>query len=570
MALPPNCFLICFTREEDKYGLTDLSALKQVGPGVFRVGELLLFAHRYFRRSQSHHNNSNADFLSILGRMSADKSLVVKIAIDPDVVGLAGTWKSFFELQYWWGPKFNDHLPDVTSGVTRHEADERLKFFHGISRTEFWWHNQSDIQTFEAEEVRDTPTLGISSEHYACRYVHSMLEHSGSMPDHLDGAVRIYETEQFLERIDLDIARAGRHADYLKLWRIDGPMAVERWKELLCHFYLDNTLVGEYLGGEDAARVTRSDGSPLRPRELAAYLPRFIEPDEGVYALVSYHARALDSDRPVEIRFNDQSRIGGQVQHYVELGSIDFLKMLSRSHSVVSRPATCKVIAFEDTDINIPLVIHRGADAVALAHRSLNCLRDFVSELVKHGCERFITAEFAVVYADKTVKFSFAACQRDLGVILSRLPAFPDSAGVADWCTRTHGLMRSSFPHAKFQFDQLELVKACGALRAARQPAKINRVFEHDGKGLVVEIPCEEMLAKAIAERKITIAPYYDVKSAVCSRCKSDYLACQCAALFDAEVRIDMRDVDLLGYFWTTRPSGPRAEIMIAEQTESD
>jgi hypothetical protein len=91
-----------------------------------------------------------------------------------------------------------------------------------------------------------------------------------------------------------------------------------------------------------------------------------------------------------------------------------------------------------------------------------------------------------------------------------------------------------------------------------------------DGTGVVAEIPHDEVLTEAIAERKITIAPYYDVKSATCSKCNTDYLACKCTAQFDTEIGIGMRDVELLGYFWTTRPSGQRVELMASAPPEAD
>ena len=107
-----------FSRDSDKYALTDLAALKPVGPGVYEVGGLLLFAHRHFRRSMSTLNNLNAQFLSLLGTCAQSSDLSVKIALDPDMVGLPGTWRPAVELQYWWGPKFKDDLPTIANDFT--------------------------------------------------------------------------------------------------------------------------------------------------------------------------------------------------------------------------------------------------------------------------------------------------------------------------------------------------------------------------------------------------------------------------------------------------------------------
>jgi hypothetical protein len=67
------------------------------------------------------------------------------------MVGLAISYKGPIELEYWWGPKFNEDLSEINFGVTKHSADEDEQLFHGISATEFWWHKQNEIKTYECE-----------------------------------------------------------------------------------------------------------------------------------------------------------------------------------------------------------------------------------------------------------------------------------------------------------------------------------------------------------------------------------------------------------------------------------
>ncbi|MBK9039203.1 MAG: hypothetical protein IPL83_08585 [Bdellovibrionales bacterium] len=52
-----------------------------------------------------------------------------------------------------------------------------------------------------------------------------------------------------IERLDKDISRSGRNTDYSKLWRLDGALDIESWKKAITHYYRDNPLVGDYLGG---------------------------------------------------------------------------------------------------------------------------------------------------------------------------------------------------------------------------------------------------------------------------------------------------------------------------------
>lgn len=49
---------------------------------------------------------------------------------------------------------------------------------------------------------------------WGCRYVHSMINPSTGLPTHLDGAIRIYNDEEILKRIDskTDISKYGKNS----------------------------------------------------------------------------------------------------------------------------------------------------------------------------------------------------------------------------------------------------------------------------------------------------------------------------------------------------------------------
>lgn len=238
--------------ENDKRGLIPLASLKPIGPGVYELENgICAFAHRYMRRSASRWNNLNVPFLERFQRAAQEiDDFDAKIALDPDAIGLADTFRQPIELEYWWGPKFSDNLAEIKTSITRHAATPRERLFHRIERTEFWWYDQNDLRAFECEEVLNGQTLGIEGqEKYVCRYAHSMVDLANNEPHHLDGAVRIYNEEAMLARLELDMAQAGRRSEYVKLWRADGTISVPLWKALVSDYFRDNHLVSEYLGG---------------------------------------------------------------------------------------------------------------------------------------------------------------------------------------------------------------------------------------------------------------------------------------------------------------------------------
>lgn len=145
--------------EEDKAGLVALASLEPLAPGVYRFGELALVAHSYFRRSQAQRNNLNHELLGTLEEVRNVPATSVRIRLDPDLVGLAASYAPPIEHQYWYGPLFSNDIVRIPTGVTRHEASDDQRFYHRISRTEFWWQSRDGEHILEAEEIRDAPTL---------------------------------------------------------------------------------------------------------------------------------------------------------------------------------------------------------------------------------------------------------------------------------------------------------------------------------------------------------------------------------------------------------------------------
>lgn len=130
----------------DKDGLADYRDLagrmKQIQPGVFHDSErdVLLFAHRFFRRSLSHRNKLNTYFLqSFDGVARSNNGLRVRIRLDPDILGHPESAKEIVEMEYWHGPKFSDDISSIPSAVAEYKADGRTREHQGVDRTHIWW-----------------------------------------------------------------------------------------------------------------------------------------------------------------------------------------------------------------------------------------------------------------------------------------------------------------------------------------------------------------------------------------------------------------------------------------------
>lgn len=258
----------------DKDGLTDyrelVKRMKHLQPGLFLDPKrgLVLFAHRFFRRSLSHLNKLNDYFLASFDMTAKENNLNPRLRLDPDLLGHAQTVLDLMEREYWHGPKFSDDIVSVLPGSTEHKASERVRYYEGIDKTHFWWKKpeardqdgtEVAYRTFEVEELIENVSGGLLDERYGCRYAHAEFSPAVSAITHFDGAIRAYPAEAYLERIEKMIDHAGKHSEYTKLFRFDGSMPVQCWKRLLSDFYRGNPLIPEYLGGDDQKFGTEND-----------------------------------------------------------------------------------------------------------------------------------------------------------------------------------------------------------------------------------------------------------------------------------------------------------------------
>ncbi|PZQ57779.1 MAG: hypothetical protein DI570_19605 [Phenylobacterium zucineum] len=309
----------------DKDGLVYVAALRarmsEVLPGVFhdRDRDILLFAHRFFRRSLSHANSLNDYALRAFADVLARHPEVIgRIRLDPDIVGYPGKALPNIELEYWRGPKFNDDIARIPSGVAEHKMEDRDRILSGVDKTQIWWKSpetRSDppganhaYRTFEVEELVENPSAGLGGARFGCRYAHAEYDMGATRISHFDGAIRAYDGEPYLERIEAAIDQAGKHADYTKLFRLDGPLPVADWKRLLCDFFLGNHLIPEYLG---ELPETAAMAEPSAPATGSVEVP-------ALSALLRFEAAASETELAVITQ--GMGFPGDRVAPFVELG----------------------------------------------------------------------------------------------------------------------------------------------------------------------------------------------------------------------------------------------------------
>lgn len=542
---------------QDKDGLIPISRLNQVEPGVFEAGGLLLFAHRFLRRSLSRHNTLNSAFLARFSELPGE--LKPRIALDEDMIGLASTLTGIIELEFWWGPKFDSDLAKIPTGITRHEATDSERLFHGISWTEFWWYELNGRRTFEAEEVVDRPSKGIDRATFGCRFVHSILDGDSELPSHLDGAVRVYDEDRMLTRLDCNIYEAGRHADYHKLWRIDGDVAVESWKEVICHYFRDNHLVGEYFGAAPPSEEEKATVIDLDANPLDLFVPYNLRPGDGLQLHVSFHEKKHEA-LGRSVRVFDVLKRDNHELWFVDTGITEIRKLLARRGEQLAIPPETNRIAFEDMVINLPVVAHTGPDAVALAETTLSVIAELCEHLAARAQDRLLSFSIAVELPDRELLLSCAAHLQDL-LAWFRGGPHPLPRHAADslpWLEHAYARLNELFPGEHPTRLLHGLLQPSGMLVFVRRflmPGTYNVAWDESRQALMIHlaVPKDSPEVPLLQSGELQVASAHLVRRSRCTKCNQSYLECPCCKFVDDGVGQEMEEAPCVAAFWTNR-----------------
>jgi hypothetical protein len=539
-------------KQLDKDGLICMSNLTPVLPGIFRHGEFLVYAHPYLRRSLSRLNGLNVPFLTCL----QEKMPNAKIALDTDMIGLAGTESPHREYAYWWGPQFDNDLSKIPEGVSHFENEHYDRLMSPILHTECGWYIQDDIRTFECEEITDIQNLYHSCDMYGCRYVHSMLDAGTGLPYHLDGAIRAYDDEKMLHRLDVNLKQADRNTVYTKLWRVDQLIPVEIWKELITHYYRDNHLIGEYFGGVDQRQAKNNiDNSETHHPSAEVendFIPANLRPGDGIRLLITLDNLEEDFGK-YDVKFRPHTYTGPQNRYVraIEYESITLRKRLNALGLHVRLPY-CPRLAFNDTAFNFPIMACKSVD---VANNVIAAILDFSKLWNSHNENRVISFGIKVNYSNYAVTYSFIGHIDDI-VKLNldfdySIPAASDE--IVGWAKD----LRTYLDRYNISY----LHPPLGAMLSSNNTLIYKRIFVDillsaisicDDK-CTAEFSVSSEIEQQIFENGITATFALNVKNSICCKCMRPYHQCKCVKFLDPQCTDNLVDFDLIGVFWTNR-----------------
>ena len=230
--------------------LTDFSILGE--PGFSEVGylksntsEYVIMLHPCFRKRYSIFNDFGIILPYLFGYYQENRLPSLKIALDVDRIMLSKDWSSFCRRERYYGPKFTNDIPANKEGQASYLLDERDRLFTNSFRTDFYWKNKKDNSfQLEIEELQDT-RYSVAPEEIFCKYIHTQYNKVESTFEHLDGSIRMYNSDDYLLRTDGNL-RNGDVAKKVKLFRVDGVILFDIWKSIIASYMEHNGTIGEY------------------------------------------------------------------------------------------------------------------------------------------------------------------------------------------------------------------------------------------------------------------------------------------------------------------------------------
>lgn len=399
-----------------------------------------------------------------------------------------------------------------------------------------------------------------------CRYVHSMLNPSTGLPTHLDGAIRLYNEENILERIDKknDISKCGKNSKYIKLWRIDNDFSVSLWKELISSFYRENSLIGQYFGGIDEKYEQIKKESAQRNSIVDRsnkFIPVDLNKGDGLRIFFryspkidisdSYDVRIINKD---EFICNEEKRV-----KILEADSITFFKLLIRKGIKLRMPFTT-MIEFGDTVTNFPTICCGTLETI---YTVLEAIYDLCNAWNKNGDNRLLSVGIMLNEHDEAVQLSFAGHVSDyVSTLKDSLEERKDTFN--DLVERLY-TENNNFGNAGDRPNKFTLIYGDVVCfdRYVVHPKYISGT-RWEGKEEIVELAVSKEEASYLKDNKIICAPIKWVKNSKCTKCGADYLRCKCVKFIDEDVSENHIEYEQIGMTWTNRSAYyPEGELLL-------
>lgn len=461
--LYPKLFL-----KKDKDGLILVNEILALfdykGQGVFadKHSRLAIILHPYFRKSYYILNNYNFSFLEEFFKLQGNKDVRLRVRIDPDDIGYASSQNTALEYEYWYGPTYNDDISNLPSGNTVFKPNPQTEggqtLYNQIERTDFVFNHRDGDSIFEMEEVTDQESIAIGKDKYGCRYLHSIYKDDKEEFDHFDGAIRIYDLDSIIKRIDTDMDKMGHNTIYKKIFRLDGKISLSVWKLLITLYLHGNHDVYRYFGVEMPNEL-KVIPKPAPKNHLFCN----ITSQSGIALLVSYWEKHEQKD-PIVFNSYDEFKFTDKTIRLIDYYSLDICKAVKRYGLNITYPADFEILYVPDGIHNIPIISLNNPNIVQTVFKAI---KDIIE---KTNDKQIFTFTIAFPLEDENVSLSFAGVVEELKKWFKSFVEIPiNSKDFKTWIIAQYNYIHRQSSDASTK-GFLDMAKANGELYIKREP----------------------------------------------------------------------------------------------------
>lgn len=529
------------------------------GQGVFKSkhNQLAIILHSFFRKSFSKYNNYNFGFLEKLFQVYKDGNHSIKVRLETNLIGYAPSWTPSHEYEFWYGPNYTDDIENIPEGLTRYESDEIDKLYTNIKSTEFVWQKKDDgaKYQFEMEEVTDVEAPTLKENTYGCRYLHALYDLNSKEFNHFDGAIRCYDLDKILERIETPMDKMGHQAEYTKIFRIDGHISLDLWKSLITQYLCSNHSVYEYFG------IPRPFPKPQketpRKKKLQDYVPYQISKGDGIRLFISYHI-AEDFDKNRCFCNYDSIELKDGIHYAIDFSTLEVAKALWKVGAEIEMPTDVKVVNIEDYFHTIPQVFHPNMDCQEDLNKTLEGIRLLINQHIKNGDDEIYSFSIGWNIEDHSVSISFMGHVFDIYCWLNSFESIPvKHEELKIWLEKQNDYIHKNGKDSPSPLEANHIQNDGILYFQHRHVMKDINMFDlklDPEVGMTAKIQTEDdVLGELLNEGKLFFAPLFIVSDAKDETTGESYFRSPYSSIF-RETRCILDNVQLISYVWTTKP----------------
>lgn len=529
------------------------------GQGVFKSknNQLAIILHSFFRRSYSIYNNYNFGFLEKLFQVYKDGNHSVKVRLEANFIGYAPSWTQSHEYEFWYGPNYTDDIANIPEGLTRYESDEIDKLYSNIKSTEFVWHKKDDGSTFqfEMEEVTDVEAPTLEKSTYGCRYLHALYDFNKKEFNHFDGAIRCYNLEKIIERIETPMDKMGHQAEYTKIFRIDGHISLDLWKGLITQYLCSNNSVYDYFG------IPRPFPKPQKETQkkkiLQDYVPYQINRGDGIRLFISYHDTKVFETNRCFCNY-DSIELKDGIHYALDFSTLEVAKALWKVGAEIELPSEPKVILVEDCFHTIPRIFHSNTNCQEGVNKTLEGIRLLINQHVDNKDDEVYSFSLGWNMECHSVSISFMGHVNDLHCWLKSFECIPVMhEDLRIWLEKQNVFIHKNGKDSPSPLDA-DHIQNDGILffrhRHVLENVRMSELKMDRELGMTAKIQTEdEVLGNLLNEGKIFFTPLFIVNDAKDERTGDSYFKSPYSGIF-RETRYILDNVQLICFVWTTKP----------------